>query len=64
MFCTLNILYCQVLLPSSLFMNPNESRSEINMNRVRMFVVNDLIESVADEKWDRIKVVIDQIFCE
>lgn len=52
----------QVLLAMSSFMTPMDARSETNGNRVRMFSLQNLSESVRTEKWDRIKVVCRQQF--
>lgn len=50
----------QVLLVTSSFMSPTESRSGTNMNRVRFFGPNQLQKSTAQEKWDRVKIVCSQ----
>ncbi|VDK68234.1 unnamed protein product, partial [Anisakis simplex] len=43
------------IVPSSSFMNPIESRSSKNCNRVRMFSSFDMIPAVSKQKWDLIK---------
>ncbi|XP_008300233.1 DNA repair protein XRCC1 [Stegastes partitus] len=49
-----------VLLVTSSFMSPTESRNGTNMNRVRFFGPNQLQKSTAQEKWDRVKIVCSQ----
>ena len=43
-------------------MSLSESRSGSGSNRVRMFDFDKLSEDVANEKWDRVKVVCTQPF--
>uniref|UniRef100_H2S4U3 DNA repair protein XRCC1 n=1 Tax=Takifugu rubripes TaxID=31033 RepID=H2S4U3_TAKRU len=50
----------EVLLVTSSFMSPTESRNGTNMNRVRFFGPNQLQKSTAHEKWDRVKIVCTQ----
>ncbi|XP_071441192.1 DNA repair protein XRCC1 isoform X2 [Hetaerina americana] len=50
----------KVLLLTSSFMTPMESRNMTNTNRVRMFASDKLDKAVQKEKWDRIKVVCTQ----
>lgn len=50
----------EVLLVTSSFMSPTESRNGTNLNRVRFFGPNQLQKSVAQEKWDRVKIVCSQ----
>lgn len=50
----------EVLLVTSSFMSPTESRNSSNMSRVRFFGPNQLQKSVAQEKWDRVKIVCSQ----
>lgn len=50
----------QVLLVTSSFMSPTESRNGTNMNRVRFFGTTQLQKSPAQEKWDRVKIVCSQ----
>ncbi|RDD36363.1 DNA repair protein XRCC1 [Trichoplax sp. H2] len=50
----------KVILVTSSFMSPQESKNGINLNRVRMFDSNKLSKSVLDESWDRIKVICTQ----
>lgn len=50
----------QVLLVSSTFMSPADSKSWTNTNRVRMFGKDKLCKSIAEQKWDRVKVVCTQ----
>ncbi|KAM6910777.1 DNA repair protein XRCC1 [Xenentodon cancila] len=50
----------EVLLVTSSFMSPTESRNGSNMNRVRFFGPSQLQKSPAQEKWDRVKIVCSQ----
>ncbi|XP_069559857.1 DNA repair protein XRCC1 isoform X1 [Brachyistius frenatus] len=50
----------EVLLVTSSFMSPTESRNGTNMSRVRFFGPNQLQKSPAQEKWDRVKIVCSQ----
>ncbi|CAN9513874.1 unnamed protein product [Ophioblennius macclurei] len=51
----------EVLLVTSSFMSPTESRNGTNMNRVRFFGPAQLQKSTAQEKkWDRVKIVCSQ----
>ncbi|KAG1932366.1 DNA repair protein XRCC1 [Pimephales promelas] len=50
----------EVLLVTSSFMSPTESRNGSNTNRVRFFGPNQLVKATAQEKWDRVKVVCSQ----
>ncbi|KHN86950.1 DNA repair protein XRCC1 [Toxocara canis] len=50
------------LIPSSSLMDPMESRTEKNCNRVRIFTNVDMIPAVFKQKWDLIKVVCSQPF--
>ncbi|XP_059817389.1 DNA repair protein XRCC1 isoform X1 [Hypanus sabinus] len=50
----------EVILVSSFFMSPTESRSGTNLNRVRMFGPDKLAKGVLGKKWDRVKVVCTQ----
>lgn len=43
-------------------MTPVESRNSTNPNRVRCFTENALVESVAKQKWDLIKIICTQPF--
>ncbi|XP_045109722.1 DNA repair protein XRCC1-like isoform X1 [Portunus trituberculatus] len=52
----------QVLLVSSAFMSPTESRNGTDLNRVRMFGPDKLNKNTAKQKWDRLKVVCTQPF--
>lgn len=52
----------KVLLNSASFMSPIESRNETNLQRVRMFRLQDLNKVTLTEKWDRIRVVCTQPF--
>jgi len=47
---------------ASSFMNPSESRTSQNPNRVRIFGSDQLSKAVAGQKWDRVKVVCTQPF--
>ncbi|XP_051575199.1 DNA repair protein XRCC1 isoform X2 [Myxocyprinus asiaticus] len=50
----------EVLLVTSSFMSPTESRNGTNTNRVRFFSQNQLVKATAQEKWDRVKIVCTQ----
>lgn len=50
----------EVLLVTSSFMSPTESRNSTNTNRVRFFSTNQLVKATASEKWDRVKIVCTQ----
>lgn len=52
----------RVLLVTSSFMTPLESRQSQNVNKVRMFTKEHFSKPECDEKWDRIKVVCTQPF--
>ena len=52
----------EVLLPSSSFMSPDDSRKSISLNRVRIFSDNELISSTACQKWDTVRIVCTQPF--
>ncbi|XP_068241589.1 DNA repair protein XRCC1 [Palaemon carinicauda] len=52
----------QVLLVASSFMTPGESRNSSDMNRVRMFGPDKLNKNVAEQKWDRVKIICTQPF--
>ncbi|KAK4328413.1 hypothetical protein Pmani_001161 [Petrolisthes manimaculis] len=52
----------QVLLVASSFMTPIESRNGTDLHRVRMFGPDKLNKSVAEQKWDRVKVICTQPF--
>ncbi|PVD27783.1 hypothetical protein C0Q70_12956 [Pomacea canaliculata] len=52
----------QVLLVSSSFMNPADSRNGTNRNTVRIFGPDKLSKPAALEKWDRVKIVCAQPF--
>lgn len=49
-----------VLLASQSFLSPVESRQETHFNRVRIFNREHLEKNVADQKWDRIKIICSQ----
>ncbi|KAI4903087.1 hypothetical protein NFI96_013335 [Prochilodus magdalenae] len=53
-------LHHKVLLVTSSFMSPTESRGGTNMNRVRFFGPQQLVKATAQEKWDRVKIVCSQ----
>lgn len=53
-------VFLQVLLVTSSFMSPTESRSGSNTGRVRFFGPGQLQKTPAQEKWDRIKIVCSQ----
>ncbi|XP_059759543.1 DNA repair protein XRCC1 isoform X2 [Balaenoptera ricei] len=50
----------QVLLVTSSFMSPSESRSGSNSNRVRIFGPDKLVRAAAEKRWDRVKIVCSQ----
>ncbi|XP_060756530.1 DNA repair protein XRCC1 isoform X2 [Neoarius graeffei] len=50
----------EVLLVTSSFMSPFESRGNSNLNRVRFFGPQQLVKSTSQEKWDRVKIVCTQ----
>uniref|UniRef100_A0A8C7NLW7 DNA repair protein XRCC1 n=1 Tax=Oncorhynchus mykiss TaxID=8022 RepID=A0A8C7NLW7_ONCMY len=50
----------EVLLATSSFMSPTESRNSTNTNRVRFFGPTQLVKAQAQEKWDRVKIVCSQ----
>uniref|UniRef100_A0AAR2KSN3 DNA repair protein XRCC1 n=1 Tax=Pygocentrus nattereri TaxID=42514 RepID=A0AAR2KSN3_PYGNA len=50
----------EVLLVTSSFMSPTESRGGTNMNRVRFFGPQQLVKAQAQERWDRVKIVCSQ----
>ncbi|XP_023338703.1 DNA repair protein XRCC1 isoform X2 [Eurytemora carolleeae] len=50
------------LLTASSFMSPEESRTESNTTRVRMFARDKLNQAVVTEKWNIIKVICTQPF--
>ncbi|XP_008049414.1 DNA repair protein XRCC1 [Carlito syrichta] len=50
----------EVLLVTSSFMSPSESRSGSNPNRVRIFGPDKLVRTTAEKRWDRVKIVCSQ----
>lgn len=50
----------EVLLVTSSFMSPSESRSGSNPNRVRIFGPEKLVRGAAEKRWDRVKIVCSQ----
>ncbi|XP_059522289.1 DNA repair protein XRCC1 isoform X2 [Myotis daubentonii] len=50
----------EVLLVTSSFMSPSESRSGSNPNRVRFFGPEKLVRGAAEKRWDRVKIVCSQ----
>uniref|UniRef100_A0AAY4A9K9 DNA repair protein XRCC1 n=1 Tax=Denticeps clupeoides TaxID=299321 RepID=A0AAY4A9K9_9TELE len=50
----------EVLLVTSSFMSPSESRAGTNTNRVRIFGHNQLVNATAQQKWDRVKIICTQ----
>uniref|UniRef100_A0A8C5FR91 X-ray repair complementing defective repair in Chinese hamster cells 1 n=1 Tax=Gadus morhua TaxID=8049 RepID=A0A8C5FR91_GADMO len=50
----------EVLLVTSSFMSPTESRNNTNTGRVRFFGPSQLQKTPAQEKWDRVKIVCSQ----
>ncbi|XP_053693057.1 DNA repair protein XRCC1 [Sabethes cyaneus] len=53
--------FTEILLTSS-FMTPIESRNSTSVNRVRCFTQNELVEQIAREKWDLVKIICTQPF--
>lgn len=51
----------EILLTSS-FMSPIESRNSTNSGRVRCFTAKELVEPVAKERWDLVKIICTQPF--
>uniref|UniRef100_A0A1Q3F068 Putative dna repair protein n=1 Tax=Culex tarsalis TaxID=7177 RepID=A0A1Q3F068_CULTA len=51
----------EILLTSS-FMSPIESRNSTNSGRVRCFTAKELVEPVARERWDLVKIICTQPF--
>ncbi|XP_071656610.1 DNA repair protein XRCC1 [Patagioenas fasciata] len=54
----------QVLLPTAAFLSPNESRTGAELGRVRLFGPQSLVKGVAEERWDRIRLVCTQPYCQ
>ncbi|GAB1601859.1 DNA repair protein XRCC1-like isoform X1 [Argonauta hians] len=52
----------QVILVTSSFMSPMESRNNTNRCSVRMFGPEKLTKTVFEEKWDRVKIICTQPF--
>ncbi|CAF0969926.1 unnamed protein product [Rotaria sordida] len=50
------------LLPSTIFMTPNESRSNKNRNQIKSFKSYQLNKTCLNEEWDRLKIICDQKF--
>ncbi|XP_066575573.1 DNA repair protein XRCC1 isoform X2 [Amia ocellicauda] len=50
----------EVILVTSSFMSPSESRASTNLNRVRMFGPDKLVKANAEKKWDRVKIICTQ----
>ncbi|CAF3068230.1 unnamed protein product [Rotaria socialis] len=50
------------LLPQTMLMTPNESRSNKNRNQIKVFKSNDLNKTCLNEKWDRLKIICEQKF--
>ncbi|CAF2415151.1 unnamed protein product [Rotaria sp. Silwood2] len=51
-----------VLLPSTVFMTPNESRSNKNRNQTKVFKFSHLNKTCLNEEWDRLKIICEQKF--
>ncbi|CAF4617601.1 unnamed protein product [Rotaria sp. Silwood1] len=51
-----------VLLPSTVFMTPNESRSNKNRNKTKAFKSHLLNKTCLNEEWDRLKIICEQKF--
>ena len=62
LFSNKRLIKFQVILVASSFMSPLESRNGTNRNAVRIFGADKLSKIVANEKWDRVKVVCTQPF--
>ena len=43
-------------------MSPQESRNETNLQRVRMFKLQEMNKTTQNEKWDRVRLVCTQPF--
>ncbi|XP_071842897.1 DNA repair protein XRCC1-like [Apostichopus japonicus] len=52
----------QVILVTSSFMNPMESKNSSNPNRVRIFGADKLCKPTLGKQWDRVKIVCTQPF--
>ncbi|KAM3175135.1 hypothetical protein ACTXT7_009114 [Hymenolepis weldensis] len=52
----------EVLLPSSTFMSPADSKKGVSLTRVRIFSSNELNMPIANQKWDIAKVTCSQPF--
>ncbi|XP_041081741.1 DNA repair protein XRCC1-like [Polyodon spathula] len=50
----------EVILVTSSFMSPTESRNSSNLNRVRMFGPDKLVRATAEKRWDRVKLICTQ----
>eukprot|EP00800_Vazella_pourtalesii_P017878 TRINITY_DN5638_c1_g4_i1.p1 TRINITY_DN5638_c1_g4~~TRINITY_DN5638_c1_g4_i1.p1 ORF type:complete len:503 (-),score=110.42 TRINITY_DN5638_c1_g4_i1:84-1592(-) len=50
----------EVLVPTSTFMSPADSKAWTNCNAVKMFTRDKLNSLTVDQKWDRVKVVCHQ----
>ncbi|XP_062499516.1 DNA repair protein XRCC1-like isoform X2 [Corticium candelabrum] len=50
----------EVLLVTSSFMSPSESKSGANKSRVKMFGKQMLSKVTVDQKWDRVKIICTQ----
>ncbi|XP_014380579.1 DNA repair protein XRCC1 isoform X2 [Alligator sinensis] len=50
----------EVLLVTSSFMSPSESRSGSNLHRVRLFGPDKLVRAAAERRWDRVKIICSQ----
>lgn len=53
--------YKELILTSS-FMTEKEARSEQNPNRIRFFEKSAMVESVAEQQWDLVKIICTQPF--
>lgn len=53
----------EVLLPATSFMTPNESKNELNPNRLKIFTnETDLDEKISEKKWEVVKIICTQPF--
>jgi DNA-repair protein XRCC1 len=50
----------EVLVCTSCFMSPNDSRNSLNVSNVKTFNTNQLVQDTQSKKWDRVRVVCTQ----
>lgn len=58
----INILFLQVLQVASLLMSVKDAKSDKNKNVVRFFEYEGFSKPIANQSWDRIKIVCSQPF--